>query len=104
MKIFLDDEYKCHISNDGTMHEIEIDFFDGKCAAYVEGYRFIPNGERWVQPNGVIIRGEAALPWRDYSQLAAAQSGYDEADVKATAELADLIEQLYEEDLEMFDA
>lgn len=33
--------------------------------------------------------------------LASAQSGYDEADAKTTAELADLIEQIYEEDLEM---
>lgn len=104
MKIYLDNDYKCHVTDDGTMREIETAFFDGKCTDLIEGYRFIPNGEKWVKPNGVIVRGEAVFPWHDYAQLAAAQSGYEEADAKATAELADLIEQIYEEDLEMFDA
>lgn len=104
MTIFVDEDFKCHVHNDGTKRGFDVQFFDGKCAEFIEGYRYVPDGERWVKPNGVFFRGEMITPWRDYNFLEAAQNGYDEADAKATAELADLIEQIYEEDLEMFDA
>ena len=103
MRLYLDNDFKCHVTNDGTMREIETDEFNGKCAEYIEGYRFVPKGDTWVRSDGVKFGGEMVTPWKPYSQLAAAQNGYDEADAKATAELADLIEQIYEEDLEMFD-
>ena len=79
MKIYLDDEYKCHTENDGTMQEIETDYFDGKSKIYIEGYRFIPNGKTWVNRSGTVFRGEMVAPWKDYSILALAQEAYDEA-------------------------
>lgn len=78
MKIYLDDEYKCHIENDGTMQEIETDYFDGKSKIYIEGYRFIPNGETWVNERGTVFRGEMVAPWKDYALLEMAQSAYED--------------------------
>ena len=33
--IYLDADYKCHTVNDGTMTEIQTDYFDGKCDAFI---------------------------------------------------------------------
>lgn len=82
MKIYLDNEFKCHTSNDGTMREVETEFFDGKCTELIEGYRFIPSGEKWVKPNGVIIRGECVFPWRNYEILSGAQNGYNQSNAE----------------------
>ena len=46
MKIYIDREFKCHVSSDGTMREFDVPFFDGKCITFVEGYRYVPPGER----------------------------------------------------------
>ena len=77
MKIYIDDDYKCHVSNDGTMREIETDLFVGKCDAYVEGYRFVPNGESWTRSDGVVFHGEMIAPWKDYSELDNAQREHE---------------------------
>ena len=44
MLIYIDSDFKCHITDDGTMTQVETDFFDGKCDTYIEGYRFLPAG------------------------------------------------------------
>lgn len=75
--IFLDSDYKCHIANDGTMAEIQTDYFDGKCQTFVEGYRFVPAGEKWTREDGVEFSGEMIAPWKPYNELAAAQAQYE---------------------------
>lgn len=45
MKIFIDVDYKCHVSDDGTRREAETEFFDGKCRQFIEGYSYVPGGE-----------------------------------------------------------
>ena len=75
--IYIDSEFKCHVSNDGTMHAVETDFFDGKCDALVEGYRFVPEGESWTRSDGTVFTGEMIAPWKDYSELDAAQREYE---------------------------
>ena len=76
--IFLDSEWKCHVSNGGTIKEIiEADFFDGKCDAFIEGYRFVPGGETWTRSDGVAFHGEMIAPWKDYAELDAAQRQYE---------------------------
>ena len=77
MKIYIDSDFKCHTSNDGTMTAVETDFFDGKCDALIEGYRFIPAGESWTREDGVVFTGEMVAPWKPYSELAAAQQQYE---------------------------
>ena len=67
--IYIDQEYKCHINDNGTMSPVMTDFFDGKCDAFVKGYRFIPSGESWVRSDGVVFKGEMISPWKDYTEL-----------------------------------
>lgn len=75
--IYIDSEFKCHTSNDGTMRAVETDFFDGKCDAFLEGYRFVPFGETWTRSDGKVFHGEMIAPWKPYSELDAAQSVYE---------------------------
>lgn len=78
MLIYIDNDYKCHTSNDGTMTTIETDFFDNKCNAFIEGYRFVPSGETWIREDGVVFTGEMIAPFVDYNILAAYQKQYEE--------------------------
>ena len=78
MTIYIDSDYKCYVTNDGTMREFDVPFFDGKCTEFVEGYRSRPSGERWIKPNGEFFRGEMISPWKDYDYLQAAQEAYEQ--------------------------
>ena len=78
MTIYIDSDYKCHVSDDGTRREFDVPFFDGKCTEFIEGYRYVPSGERWVKPNGEFFRGEMIAPWKDYDYLQAAQEAYEQ--------------------------
>ena len=91
MTIYIDNDYRCHISNpDGTLTAVETDAFDGKCAAYIEGYRYVPSGEVWTRPDGVVFAGEMISPWKDWRALDAAQRDYEREQYAAmSAELAD---------------
>ena len=76
--IYLDSDYKCHVSNpDGTLTAVETDAFDGKCDAYIEGYRFVPAGEVWTRPDGAAFHGEMLTPWKPWQELDAAQRNYE---------------------------
>ena len=77
MRIFIDSDYKCHVTDDGTMTEAESTFFDGKCKEFIEGYRYIPQGENWTRSDGVVFRGEMISPWKPYAELDAAQREYE---------------------------
>lgn len=75
--IYIDSEFKCHATNDGTMTEVETDCFDGKCNAFIEGYRFVPAGESWTREDGKVFTGEMVTPWKDHTILAAYQEQYE---------------------------
>ncbi|MBP3539476.1 MAG: hypothetical protein J6J62_06495 [Oscillospiraceae bacterium] len=78
MKIYIDLDYKCHVSNnDGTVREVDVPFFDGKCAEYIEGYRFVPDGETWTREDGATFEGEMVAPWKPWDELDAAQRQYE---------------------------
>lgn len=83
--IYIDPEFKCHVADDGTMAAVETDFFDGKCTAFIEGYRFVPAGESWTREDGKVFTGEMVAPWVDYNTLAAVQAQYeaDQAELAA---------------------
>lgn len=83
--IYLDSEFKCYTSNDGTMTAVETEFFDGKCQTFIEGYRFIPSGQTWIREDGAAFAGEMVTPWKPYAELAAAQAQYerDRAELQA---------------------
>lgn len=82
-KIYIDDEYKCHVLPAEGLREFDVPFFDGKCDTFIEGYRYVPSGERWVQPNGEFFRGEMISPWKDYNELWAAQAENELAQYEA---------------------
>ena len=92
--IYIDSEFKCHTVNDGTMTAIETSFFDGRCGAFIEGYRVVPAGESWTRPDGVVFNGEMVAPWKDYAELDAAQREYERQKLK---EYEALIDELYAE-------
>ena len=75
--IYIDSDYKCHTFNDGAMTAVETDTFDGKCDAYIEGYRFVPSGESWTRSDGAVFNGEMVVPWMDYTELDNAQREYE---------------------------
>lgn len=75
--IYIDYDFKCHITDDGKMTAIETDFFEGKCDEFVEGYRFVPSGESWTRSDGVVFHGEMISPWKPYTELDNAQREYE---------------------------
>ena len=79
MNIYIDSEFKCHISNqNGTYLEIDEPFFDGKCQTFIEGYRLKPEDETWVREDGKVFSGGKMIsPWKPYSLLAATQAQYE---------------------------
>lgn len=81
--IYIDNDYKCHVTDDGTMTAVETDAFDGKCNTYIEGYRFVPSGETWTREDGVQFFGEMIAPWKDYNELDAAQREYEREQLAA---------------------
>ena len=75
--VYIDSEFKCHLTDDGTVRSAQTDFFEGKCARFVEGYRFIPAGESWTRADGTVFQGEMIAPWKDYRELDEAQRAYE---------------------------
>ena len=79
--IYIDSDFKCYTTNDGSRTAIDTDFFDGKCTAFIEGYRFIPEGESWIRNDGVTFVGDMVAPWKDYNILLAYQEQYEAIEV-----------------------
>ena len=101
MTIYIDSEYKCYTSPADGLTAVETDAFDGKCRQYIEGYRFVPAGEIWTREDGKVFTGEMISPWRDYSILSEFQEVAQEAQDKATAEMAALVEEVCNSDMEV---
>ena len=110
MTIYIDNDFKCHTSDpDGTYTAVETTAFDGKCAAYIEGYRFVPAGETWTRPDGVVFRGEMIAPWKDWRELDAAQRDYEREQLSTlqaenealVSDMAQMVEEIYQSDTEM---
>jgi len=97
MIIFIDAEYKCHVTNDGNMIAVETDFFNGKCAPFIEGYRLVPAGTEY---NGKIAAGNMHFPWVNFGDLETTQIAYERqqytlllaenADMKAALEVMEV--------------
>lgn len=85
-KIYIDSDFKCHTTNqDSIFLEVVLSenaktFFANKCTTFIEGYRLKPEGETWVREDGTVFSdGEMISPWKDYSELDAAQRLYEQA-------------------------
>lgn len=108
MTIYIDSDFKCHtVAGDG-LTAVETTAFDGKCTAYIEGYRFVPEGMSWVREDGAVFEGEMTTPWKDWAELDAIQREYEREQAKnLTAQneeflstIADMVEEVYTSDLE----
>ena len=94
--IYLDHDFKCHTSEDEGMIAVETDYFDGKCDTYIEGYRFVPNGESWRREDGVVFLGEMIAPWRSSAVLEAAQAQYEKDFAELMAEYQKGVDGAYD--------
>lgn len=97
MIIYIDAQHKCHVVDDGNMIAVETDFFNGKCAAFIEGYKLVPAETEY---NGKMVVGDMYFPWVDFKELEAAQIAYERqqytllraenADMKAALEVMEV--------------
>lgn len=83
--IYIDSGFKCHTSSTEGLTQIETDAFDGKCDAYIEGYRFIPAGKTWTRADGVVFTGEMIAPWKPWDELDAVQREYEREQYRAVS-------------------
>ena len=107
--VYIDDSYKCHLSDPNNMYAlVETNFFDGKCQAYIEGYRFVPDGETWIREDGVMFQGEMITPWKDWQELDDAQRDYEQQQLKKAntqnaqmlETIALIVDEVYQSDIE----
>ena len=107
MMIYIDNEYKCHTSPGNGLVEVETAFFDGKCVAYIEGYRYVPAGQTWTREDGTVFTGEMVSPWKPWAELDAAQRAYERERAAAleaqndelVEAMAAMVEDVYNQDL-----
>lgn len=93
--IYLDTDFKCHVSPSSGYASAETDAFDGKCSAYIEGYRFVPSGQTWTRSDGVAFTGEMIAPWKPWAELDAAQREYEREQYAALlSELSEVYENV----------
>ena len=83
MTIYIDSDYKCHITTADGLTAVETDVFDGKCQAYIEGYRLVPAGASWTRPDGVTFQGEMVSPWKLWRDLDSAQRAYEQEQLES---------------------
>lgn len=83
MTIYIDSDYKCHITTADGLTAVETDVFDGKCQAYIEGYRLVPAGASWTRPDGVVFQGEMVSPWKPWRELDSAQRAYEQEQLES---------------------
>ena len=83
MTIYIDNDYKCRTSPCDGLTAVETDAFDGKCQAYIEGYRFVPSVATWTRSDGVTFTGEMIAPWNGWRELDAAQRDYEREQLAA---------------------
>ena len=94
MTIYIDSEYKCHVSPGEGLTAVETDAFNGKCRQYVEGYRFVPAGHSWTREDGQVFDGEMVAPCRDSAILEELQALYEEEQEKQ-ADMAAALNAIY---------
>jgi hypothetical protein len=84
MKIYLDNDFRCSATETKTtIQSIETDFFDGKCDTYIEGFRFVPDGQKWTREDGIVFSGEMISPWKPFDELERAQIAYEKDQYEA---------------------
>lgn len=107
MTIYIDSDYKCHTEPGEGLTAVETKFFDGMSPTYIEGYRFVPDGETWVRDDGETFTGEMVAPWTDWQELDKAQGVYEREqyptlyaqNTELLEAMAAMVEDVYEQDM-----
>lgn len=81
--IYIDSDFKCYVTAGEGRTQVETAVFDGKCDAYIEGYRFVPAGQTWTRADGTVFVGEMIAPWKPWDELDAAQREYERQQYQA---------------------
>ena len=84
MTIYIDSDYKCHVSAAAGFTPTEIDAFNGKCPEWIESFRFVPDGETWTRKDGEVFKGKMLTPWKDLGEAYTAQTVYLEQRLAAS--------------------
>ena len=116
-KIYVDinDDFKCYASNyNGKLLKIEEPFFDGKCPAFIEAFRCVPEGYSWKRSDGEVFeKGRMITLLQSTNKHYKAQADFEhecflakeqelkKAEVSHVEELGALIEEIYTNDLEV---
>ena len=99
MTIYIDSDYKCHVSATDGRRAVETDAFNGKCPEWIESFRFVPADETWTREDGEEFAGaEMISPWKDLGEAYAAQTVY------LTGKLAAAEADIAELDIALLDA
>ena len=93
--IYLDNDFICHIDNVAGRREINIDDFDDKCNAYIEGGRYIPFGESWTNQDGVVFIGPMVAPVVDINILLMMQKSYEQAKNEDLSDMALFVDEMF---------
>lgn len=102
MTIYLDSDNICHLEDGGGMRAVETDAFDGKCREFIEGYRYISEGETWTRSDGEVFHGEMLIPVKPYVVLIEVQAQYEREQLaavtadrdKCLADMQELIDEV----------
>lgn len=94
MIVYIDKDLKCHTSPGEGLRELKTDAFEGKCKQYIEGYRFVPEGETWIREDGQAFAGEMVAPWRDDELLTEFQALYEEERARQT-DMREALDAIY---------
>lgn len=82
--VYIDSDCKCHLEGGEGLTAVETKFFDGKCDAFVEGYRIALSVESG--DDGEVTRVRTITPWKDHRELERAQREYEKALLNEYAE------------------
>ena len=69
MTIYIDSDYICHTENADGRTAVETNAFDGMSKAFIEGYRYVPQGQTWTRADGVVFHGLMVCPAKDYNRI-----------------------------------
>lgn len=86
---YIDEDYRLYVQPRPGLTAVELPEMEGKCRAYIEGYRYVPEGRVWIREDGTAFNGAMLSPATDYAALEMAQGAYEEALSRQAEELAD---------------
>lgn len=107
--LYIDYDFKVHTTDAEGLTAIETDAFDGMPDKVTECYRFVPAGSSYTKHGGVTVHGVFIQPFVTENELDAAQREY-ERELLATlqaendalvADMAQMVEEIYQSDTEM---